>query len=259
MLGALGVGKTSLVRRFVYNAFDEKYVTTIGTRVSKKEIEVYGEEITLNIWDILGERGFEDLKRSYFKGAKGALAVCDVLRHTTIDELKWQLTTFFKTTGAVPIVIIANKIDLSGWEIKGGDIEELATLFGAPYLFTSAKTGEKVEEAFQKIAKSVMENKRSKIPDIEKVAVEVSPIHKAQEEILLTFTQYMGDEELASLVAKKQYEDRGIDFHNPDKEEIEYICKRLTKILTEFKGSEAGEKMRREFARTLRRLNSNQE
>src|SRR5438132_621359 len=81
LVGEKAVGKTSLVRRFVMNMFDEQYVTTIGTRVSKKEVHIsmpdlaQNVQVDLMIWDIMGEKGFHELlKDAYFYGANGSLA-----------------------------------------------------------------------------------------------------------------------------------------------------------------------------------------
>jgi len=94
LLGEKAVGKTSLVRRYVLNMFDDHYITTIGTKVSKKEVRVFQPEkdrvvdVDMTIWDIMGEKGFRELLReAYFYGANGILAVCDSTRRRTLDDL----------------------------------------------------------------------------------------------------------------------------------------------------------------------------
>src|SRR5947208_14824551 len=92
LIGEAAVGKTSLIRRFVLDNFDDKYIETLGTKVTKKKVEAEcrGGTAELNMdmtkWGIGGERGFRELlKEAYFYGARGILAVCDVTRRKTID------------------------------------------------------------------------------------------------------------------------------------------------------------------------------
>src|SRR2546425_2377432 len=91
LVGEAAVGKTSLIRRFVLDDFDDKYIQTLGTKVSKKELSVSqdGEavKVDMTIWDIMGQKGFRELlKEAYFYGAKGVIAVTDVTRKTTLDD-----------------------------------------------------------------------------------------------------------------------------------------------------------------------------
>ncbi|HEV8594242.1 MAG TPA: ADP-ribosylation factor-like protein, partial [Thermoplasmata archaeon] len=94
LIGERGVGKTSLVRRYVLDEFSDKYVQTLGTKVSKKEVDLLVPQQDLRIhaliqvWDIMGHLGFRDLLRAaYFHGAQGILAVCDVTDGPTLGNL----------------------------------------------------------------------------------------------------------------------------------------------------------------------------
>ena len=71
MVGACGVGKTSLVRRFVESIFDESYQTTIGVKIDKKLLELDGREVTLVIWDLAGEDEFAQVREAHLRGAAG--------------------------------------------------------------------------------------------------------------------------------------------------------------------------------------------
>ncbi|NIP37369.1 MAG: GTP-binding protein, partial [Thermoplasmata archaeon] len=85
------VGKTSLIRRFVLNTFDEKYVSTIGARVSKKEVEVptvaYKVKMDMMIWDLIGSKESTRLHEMYYRGADGAIVVADITRLSTIENI----------------------------------------------------------------------------------------------------------------------------------------------------------------------------
>ena len=165
LVGEAAVGKTSLVRRYVQDEFDDRYITTLGAKVSKKELTYTldsGSEVHMDmtIWDIMGEKGFRDLlKEAFFHGAKGTLAVCDLTRYSTLKELDDWVQGVFNVVGEVPVVLAINKIDLKDEVmILYGDkeIEQTARAFAAPYYYTSAKTGENVETAFRRLGSQVL-------------------------------------------------------------------------------------------------------
>ena len=157
LVGEAAVGKTSLVRRFVVDEFDDRYVTTLGAKVSKKEMEFdVGERrvhLDMIVWDIMGERAVRDLlKDAYFSGASGVLAVCDVTRYSTLKELDDWVTSVFRVGGVMPVVYAVNKIDLKDEILLLYGEREIALhagAFNAPWFHTSAKTGENVEAVFR--------------------------------------------------------------------------------------------------------------
>ena len=161
LIGNGGVGKTSLIRRFVLSEFDDRYLYTLGTNVSKKEVTLAwkGQEVkaTLTVWDIMGQKSLRHLfAESYFKGAGGGIAVCDSTRSDTLDDLTEWIENMFSVSGEVPITILANKMDLKNeTRIEERALAEFAAAYDAPYLFTSAKTGQNVERAFAKIAELI--------------------------------------------------------------------------------------------------------
>ena len=161
LIGDGGVGKTSLIRRFVFSEFDERYLYTLGTNVSKKEVTLVwkGQEVkaTLTVWDIMGQKSLRHLfAESYFKEADGGIAVCDSTRSGTLDDLTEWIEKMFSVSGEVPIAILANKMDLKNEiRIEERALAEFAAAHDAPYLFTSAKTGENVERAFAKTAELI--------------------------------------------------------------------------------------------------------
>ncbi len=166
LVGEKAVGKTSLIRRYVLNMFDEQYVTTVGTRVSKKEAKVFLPErdllvdVDMQIWDIMGEKGFRELlKEAYFYGANGILAVADLTRRRTLDDLDDWVDGVEQIVGKVPIVIAVNKSDLASSAQYGEhDVEQVARAFECPFLMTSAKSGQNVEEVFRRIGQLVTES-----------------------------------------------------------------------------------------------------
>ena len=85
MLGGFGVGKTSLVSRFVTSLFSDTYLTTVGVKIDKKTIALDAREMTLMLWDIYGQDDFQTVRDSYLRGASGYLLVADGTRYATLD------------------------------------------------------------------------------------------------------------------------------------------------------------------------------
>ena len=158
LVGDFQVGKTSLIRRFVLDEFDDNYLETIGTKVSKKTINVddpTGDgllRVRLMVWDIMGRKEYGDLLReAYFYGAKGIIAVCDLTRPETVDSLREWIDSVTRVTGGVPVHILANKSDLEPL-VEEKAVADMASEYGSPYHVTSAKTGKNVEVCFADIA-----------------------------------------------------------------------------------------------------------
>jgi len=157
LLGDGAVGKTSLVRRFVFDVFDDKYLKSFGTKVSKKSIILGDSTLDLMIWDILGQKSQEALHAAYYRGAAGALAVCDFTRTDTMKSLKSWAGSFRSVVGDKPILILGNKSDLEK-TFTVPELHSFGSSIGCDVLETSAKTGQNVEEAFLTIGKKLLED-----------------------------------------------------------------------------------------------------
>ena len=150
ILGHFGVGKTSLIRRFVKDSFSDTYKVTIGVHITKKVVEVNAEEsISLIIWDLEGTDEVRMIRESYLLGTHGVVFVFDVSRPSTFQNLNDDLKIVAQKTPSTPLIVVGNKIDLVINEdlqtlLKGNNIE-------ANYL-TSAKTGDAVNEMFTHLA-----------------------------------------------------------------------------------------------------------
>ena len=159
LMGEGGVGKTSLVRRFVLNEYQDAYLHTVGTRVSKVELTVpHGADIEVqmdvSIFDIMGQRGFKDLVReTYYHGAQALMAVCDFTVKESLQALSDWIPSALEIAGDVPVYIVVNKKDLEDQRaITEEEVQRFAEAFKAPYIFTSARTGEFVEDVFNALA-----------------------------------------------------------------------------------------------------------
>ncbi len=162
LIGEHAVGKTSLIRRYVLNEFDDRYITTLGAKVSKKEFDLKLDEddtihLDMTIWDIMGSKGFRELLReAYFHGAQGVLAVCDITRAETLSDLDAWVESVFRTINEIPVVFAINKFDLGNHAFGEKEIRQSTEAFDARFFYTSAKTGENVEKAFHELAKLVL-------------------------------------------------------------------------------------------------------
>lgn len=166
LVGEGAVGKTSLIRRYVLDEFDDRYISTLGAKITKKELTHKipsngGKiEVDMTIWDIMGEKGFRDLlKEAYFHGAQGIIAVCDVTRKDTLSELENWISAIETVTGRIPITFLANKVDLKDQlTFTETELRVMSNNYRSPYLFTSAKTGENVELAFSRVASQILQD-----------------------------------------------------------------------------------------------------
>jgi len=157
LIGDGGVGKTTLIRKFVYDMFDDKYIATIGTKVSKKKV-VFPENhlnVNLMVWDVQGQRN-DPLLTRYFTGAEGALFVCDVTRFQTFENLPEWIKDFEAVCGKVPTIILGNKADLvDNAQFGEGELSAMAARYNARSYLTSAKTGANVEASFKELAQAI--------------------------------------------------------------------------------------------------------
>jgi small GTP-binding protein len=156
MLGSFAVGKTSLVRRFISSLFDERYHTTVGVKVDKKDVVVDDDEVRLMLWDLHGEDEFQKLRISYLRGTSGYFIVADGTRPMTLDRAYSIQILAQQEIGEVPFTLLLNKADLEAdWALDEAALAE-ARENGWQILRTSAKTGQGVEEAFHGLARAML-------------------------------------------------------------------------------------------------------
>ena len=154
LLGHFGVGKTSLMRRFVENTFSEDYRVTLGVQIQKKTIDLPGRKsLSMIIWDIEGNTTIKNTRSSYMLGSSGYIYVFDATRIDTFSELNEEIEFLMNQYPKAKIKVIANKIDMVN---KPSLIDLLATKEIQCDYFTSAKTGSMVNEMFEALAKEIV-------------------------------------------------------------------------------------------------------
>ena len=131
MLGASGVGKTSLVQRFVKSIYSEKYHSTIGVKIDKKTFNVYGEDVTLLLWDLQGEDEDFKIRPSFLRGASGFFVVIDLTRHETFVTAFSIQQMVEREVGNIPFFVLFNKNDLTNeFAVSEAEIAEMQKNYG---------------------------------------------------------------------------------------------------------------------------------
>ena len=149
LLGDFSVGKTSLIRRYVDNTFDDKYLTTIGVKISRKKLLVDQLECELLIWDVEGATPIKKIQNSYLFGASGAIIVADCNREETVQSLENHIESLLSVNPDAKYVIAYNKSDLLSTEQKR-DFPMMENAY-----FTSAKNDINVDKLFNTLAEEI--------------------------------------------------------------------------------------------------------
>ena len=163
LIGVFGVGKTSLIRRFVDGQFSDQYLSTVGVKISRKTIVLPPEsapdhDLQLLVWDLEGHTKFKSIAPSYLQGSKGALVVADVSRPETIERIPEHLSLFYSVNPQGKIIVALNKVDLIDPEKAVKIFHSTQSLYRERVLSiyqTSAKTGEYVDKIFEELAVSM--------------------------------------------------------------------------------------------------------
>ena len=224
LLGDGGVGKTSLIARYVINKFDDKYIATIGTKVSRKDIQFVKPNLIINlrmmIWDILGQKEYSKIRSASLSGAQGLILVGDLSRPETIKSLQdFWLKEVQAQVGGIPTVVVGNKVDLAEKNsMTAAVVEAMGQRLGYPTLLTSAKTGANVEEIFNTLGDLLVADlvgapakTREKPPQ---------SLAEVADFIIQDFCAQYGDLEKAMLIVQHQFEDAGVDIRKPQKEAV---------------------------------------
>lgn len=161
IIGDAGVGKTSIVKKFISGHFSQDYRASIGTNLFVKELLLKsGDKVSIQIWDIAGQEKWIKMRHVYYKGTHGALIVGDITRIKTFEQLlEFWIPDLENNCGNIPKILVANKVDLDPI-ISNNDIEQLAqTIDVKALIFTSAKNEQNVEKAFHLITEAIVASK----------------------------------------------------------------------------------------------------
>jgi small GTP-binding protein len=261
LIGDESVGKTSMIRRFVLDKFDDKYISTLGTKVTKRNLTIREStaiyNITFMIWDVMGQKRFEKIQSVAFKNAQGGFIVCDVTKPKSLEHIEVWLELLYRVTRDIPLVFIANKADLVDQKVvEESQVQELSQKFGVPYYFTSAKTGENVNKAFFSLGKLMVRPfKGYRTRPIQTVG----PVRKESEfgypttildvedEIIAKFCEELEGFDLTMPMIRQQFEKEGVDFRNPQKDQLIRVVNNLITAAQVFKNPEDLKKLRKDL------------
>jgi len=174
VVGDIGTGKTSIIKRYVHGIFSMHYKSTIGVEFALKVINWDAKtEIRLQLWDIAGQERFGNMTRVYYKEAVGAFVVFDVTRIGTFEAAaKWKNDIDAKVTVGVeekpiPVVLLANKIDLAkeGFAKTQAQMDQFCQEHGFQSWFeTSAKDNTGIDTAAKFLIQKILENQVTEVP-----------------------------------------------------------------------------------------------
>jgi len=153
VIGAAGVGKTSIIRRFCENTFLEGYKTTIGSDFYVKKIDLSQYLVNLSVWDLAGEERFKFVLPTFCKGAQGALVVFDLSRRRSYVNITSFIEMLWEHSGVIPAVMIGNKSDLvESRAVSYEEAQKYAEQCHMAYYETSAKDNVNVHKIFEDLA-----------------------------------------------------------------------------------------------------------
>lgn len=262
LLGDSAVGKTSLIRRYVFNQFEDSYVATIGSKVTTKELKIQmpnrTEHLTLVIWDLIGREGYHALHSRTFVGVHGALLVADLTREETFKSLeRYWIPILFKVVENVPLVFVCNKSDLKEeYEFEPEDLVDVASRYNEgqdrilpagleSWYSTSARNGSNVNNAFESLGHFVMRSEDLADPvkelfeslvamGIQRSSDKTTPIG-ALDAVIGDFCEGFDDSRMAMVILRQEIVRASIDIRNPTKEGILRAVEYLAEVETELK------------------------
>ncbi|MFO7991435.1 MAG: Rab family GTPase [Thermoplasmata archaeon] len=253
LLGDGAVGKTSLVRRYVEQKFSDEYITTIGANFKKKTLTYDEEDVKLNllIGDLLGQKGFQNTQKANMRGSSGALIVCDLTREETRRSIEdYWLPLLVEVIGkAPPLIFLANKCDLIDLQSDSAkeyrqELLNLSEKYGTKFFFTSAKTGENVENAFSDMGLLVLDRKPTSYfeENLYRVEGEISPL-KALDMFKAQLYVEIGGEEFVNPILQNQLPKAGIDIkEDPSIEQLDDLVEKFKELEADFLGEEGANK-----------------
>ncbi|PAV88133.1 hypothetical protein WR25_17746 [Diploscapter pachys] len=159
IIGESGVGKSSLMLRFVDDSFDPEQPATIGVDFRVTSMVVDGNRVKLAIWDTAGQERFRTLTPSYYRGGQGIICVYDVTNRSTFEHLDHWMTEVdtYSTKDDAVKMIVGNKIDLPNRVVSREEGMKFAKRHRALFIEASAKTKEGVQCAFEELIQKIIQ------------------------------------------------------------------------------------------------------
>ncbi len=246
LLGDGAVGKTTLIRRFVVDKYSDEYITTIGTKVTRKDVTVGREpdefDVIMQIWDVLGQRGYGGVQEAAVEGAQAVLFVYDLTREDTRRSMEeYWMPMVWRLAGRIPMVLVGNKVDLVEDRIRPTEYAYyLSQKYEAPAMVTSAKTGEHVEAAFHMLAEKAAEASRHRTARMALVTPPQDPVDRlirVADKIMTDSCFMLGGVDVGMPLVKHQFEVAKVDMRRPTQEALTRAVDGLASVERDFVGS----------------------
>ncbi len=158
LLGDSGVGKTSLVQRYVYDSLSPDVGRTIGAVLHVKKLQLNDDFHKTVIWDLGGQESFAELREQYCANSSAAFFIFDRTRLETLENIDEWLTALYSSAGKIPVIAVENKIDLES-VITSDQIQGFLKARELVHLQTSAVKNTNVELAFIELVQKIMSDK----------------------------------------------------------------------------------------------------
>ena len=149
--GDENVGKTSLIRQYCEGKFETSRVATIGVDFQTHTVQLPTGKVKLSIWDMAGQPRFRPVRHGLYRGARATALVYDVTNPESLAHLQDWLQEVLESVNPHPFIVVGNKIDLVESH-EPNDAQSFAASIHAPYLETSALTGDGVSKLFTTLA-----------------------------------------------------------------------------------------------------------
>ena len=159
LIGNSGVGKSSIIQRYMKHTFEETYKCTIGVDFLMKSIDIKGKTVKLQLWDTAGQEKYKSMVASYYRGANVALVVFDLTNHASFDSLPVWIENYYKNGPEQKnIILIGNKKDMiEERKVTQEEVELFSETNNMIYFETSAKEGDNIEYVFTYAAEKLLE------------------------------------------------------------------------------------------------------
>ena len=169
IIGDSGVGKSNILLRYIYNSFSEEFKTTVGVEFGAKNIEIDKKVYRIQIWDTAGQENFRSIARAYYKNSVCACVVYDISKHSSFEDIQvWIDDCTKQTAKSVLLFLIGNKNDLNDErEVSYEEGEAYAKAHKMMFLEASAKTGNNINEIFERSVKQIAKNIKNNVYDLE--------------------------------------------------------------------------------------------
>jgi small GTP-binding protein len=251
LVGDSSVGKTSLIRRFVIDVFDDKYIATIGAKVSKRDVEYKMPDktvyLTIMLWDILGQKDYKKMRIQGLTGAHGVVVVADLTRPETVEDVeKFWLPEVVEICPSAPVLFVGNKTDLAGEDCPASkSLSQISGKVEMPLILCSAKTGTNVEQTFRRIGEMML---GSDLGD-KKGGAELTEASLAQaiDDVVSDFCEQYGDTQRAMEIVEREFNKARVNVNVPSKDSLLMAIEYLSDIERDVHGREVSEvnKLRR--------------